>query len=232
MKNPLSDIHDFLREVRRVLDTRQPPPENREEQKFKSYGRFPSLPLAAPDNLVPLHAAWTQRSSGKVAERHSPAEEDLGAVLAPLRIRADGHRAHPSGGAKYPIETYVLGSVGVYKNSAFHYRPDTHALECLWPIGSVYSLQETFGQTVVEPTVYAVIFTAMWERTAIKYGDFGYQLVLLEAGHVAQNILLAAASVGVGARPFAGYNDEMIVDILDLDPGQEQPVYTIQIFGA
>ena len=45
----------------------------------------------------------------------------------------------------------------------------------------------------------------MWGRTGKKYGDFSYYLGMLEAGHVAQNILLTASALRIGARPIGRF---------------------------
>ena len=63
----------------------------------------------------------------------------------------------------------------------------------------------------------------------MKYGDFAYTHALLEAGHMSENILLVATALDLLCRPMAGFNDELIPKLLDLDPEEEQPILTIMI---
>lgn len=233
-KNSISDIHDYVRQARRILDTPIPNDVAGREHvtgKYKEYTRMPAVALPVVTSLATLHEAFDKRTSEPVQASSAITLEDVSLLLSSFRVQEDGGRSYPSGGAKYPIEIYIVGTINEYTRGVFHYHPQRHSLEHLWPLGSMYSVNEIFGSTVKEQTALAIIFTALWRRTSQKYGDFGYQLALLEAGHMAQNILLSAAARGIGARPFAGYNDEMITEVLDLDPGQEQPVYSIQIFA-
>ena len=91
------------------------------------------------------------------------------------------------------------------------------------------SLADMFSSSTGEDTTpsLALIFSAVWERSACKYGDFAYNLALLEAGHMAQNIALGATALGLGARPIGGFNDSVVHQILDIDGESEQAVYTI-----
>ena len=60
----------------------------------------------------------------------------------------------------------------------------------------------------------------------MKYGYKAYPFSYLEAGHLAQNILLAAAGSQINACPVGGFVDQALVDLLDLT-GDEIPVYVI-----
>ena len=76
----------------------------------------------------------------------------------------------------------------------------------------------------------AVIFVAaVFGRTRFKYGVRGYRFALLEAGHVGQNVLLAATAFGLGAVPLGGYYDRLTDDFLGLDGVNESTLYTIAL---
>lgn len=234
-KNLIADINEYVRQARKVLDTQKVSilqgSAQEKELRNKQYERMPSVALPRPLLTNPLDEVLKKRTSSPLLAVNLVDIEHIGALLGTVsdRENEDG-RSYPSGGAKYPIEVYLVGTVGEYANGVFHYNPMRHELDHLWPLGRIFSLNEIFGRTVKEQTSFAIIFTAVWERTSEKYGEFGYQLALLEAGHMGQNILLAAAALGLGARPFCGYNEDVITEILDIDEGQEQSVYTIQIF--
>ena len=73
-----------------------------------------------------------------------------------------------------------------------------------------------------------IILTGIWQRPYQKYGDFSYLLGTLEAGHVAQNLLLTSTSLGVATRPFEGFDDKALSEAFDL-PMYEQIVYVIAL---
>jgi SagB-type dehydrogenase family enzyme len=74
-----------------------------------------------------------------------------------------------------------------------------------------------------------IVFTSVWQRSSAKYGDLAYQHALLEAGHMSENILLVGTALGLNLRPYAGFNDERIAELLDLDEDFEQTVHTVTV---
>jgi len=52
--------------------------------------------------------------------------------------------------------------------------------------------------------------------------------VALEAGHAAQNVLLEAVSLGLGAVPMGAFADQAVRQVLDLPDG-ESPLYLIPV---
>jgi SagB-type dehydrogenase family enzyme len=66
-------------------------------------------------------------------------------------------------------------------------------------------------------------------RTKFKYGERSYRFVLLEAGHIAQNILLAATGVGAAALPVGGFQDDCINELVGLDGCEDMTLYLILV---
>ncbi|OGJ54835.1 hypothetical protein A2880_02980 [Candidatus Peribacteria bacterium RIFCSPHIGHO2_01_FULL_49_38] len=73
----------------------------------------------------------------------------------------------------------------------------------------------------------AVIITAVFSRTINKYGDRGYRNILIEAGHVGQNLYLVSESLGLKCTAIAGTKDEEIERFLDIDGVTESVVYAL-----
>ena len=111
-------------------------------------------------------------------------------------------RAVPSGGGLYPLEVSVLvRSVDGLPAGIYHYVPLADGLE------------QVRGEAVPPPLVSycswasrgpprppsSCVLSAVCERSLSKYGDRGYRYLLLEAGHVAQNLVLAAT--GLASAP-------------------------------
>lgn len=65
-------------------------------------------------------------------------------------------------------------------------------------------------------------------RTAVKYGERAERYVHLEAGHVAQNVLLQAAALGLGGVPIGAFSDRGVQRALGL-PADHEPLYLIPV---
>jgi hypothetical protein len=60
-----------------------------------------------------------------------------------------------------------------------------------------------------------ILISAVFERTAQKYGEARTpQYVYLEAGHAAQNILLQAVALDLGAVPIGAFHEDQISQAL------------------
>jgi SagB-type dehydrogenase family enzyme len=73
------------------------------------------------------------------------------------------------------------------------------------------------------------VLTAVVERALAKYCDRGYRYLLLEAGHAAQNLELAAAALSLGACDLGGFVDHDITELLDLDGDEEIPLHSVAV---
>ena len=136
-------------------------------------------------------------------------------------------RAVPSGGALYPLEIYVVTrSVAGLPRGVFHFDPERRVLEVMRDedvadeLGAAMPAPELLGDAS------AVIFvTAVFWRTRFKYGLRGYRFALLEAGHVMQNVLLAATALDLTAFPLGGFYDAAVEELLGVDGVDESVLY-------
>jgi len=123
-----------------------------------------------------------------------------------------GFRAAPSAGALYPIELYLVTADGVD-----HYLPTAHALERVIRGDRRPALRRAaLDQESVGQAPLCVVITAVTERTARKYGRRAERYVFLEAGHVAQNMLLQATVMKLAGVPVGAFDDEQVAAVLRL----------------
>jgi SagB-type dehydrogenase family enzyme len=85
------------------------------------------------------------------------------------------------------------------------------------------------GQPYIGDAAAVIVLTTVLERTLWKYSDRGYRYILLEAGHVAQNLNLVASGLGLGALNLGGFFDANLAALLGLDPEAEVPLYGIAV---
>jgi SagB-type dehydrogenase family enzyme len=178
------------------------------------------------------------RRRSSVAKQRCPlALADLGALLEAAYAavpRAPGivRRPVPSGGALYPLEIYILAlDVRGLEPSVAHYNPFRHRLELLAPLNAGRASAALVDPALVDGAAALVVITAMFWRARFKYGVRGYRFALLEAGHVVQNAVLAAAALGMPALPVGGFYDRRLDALVGADGLDEASVYALLVGG-
>lgn len=224
----LSKIHAYLRGAHGHQGG------NTETPRGKEYPRMPRIPLppALPLKTSLEEVLLTRTSCRDFMEGGSIDISGVATILNhALGVRSDGKRPYPSGGGLFPIETYLINrTVSGIPSGVFHYLPEAHALEHLWDISAETTIFKNLKKADWAETGSAVlVFTSVWMRSSREYGDFSYNLAHLEAGHMAQNVLLSATALEIGSCPLGGYNDESVARLLDLNEEEEQPIYTIML---
>ncbi|MHC4217390.1 MAG: SagB/ThcOx family dehydrogenase [Planctomycetota bacterium] len=141
-------------------------------------------------------------------------------ITDPARAR----RAAPSAGALYPMAVYVVDRRGI-----FEYLPDRHALRRVATGDERGKLQAAaLGQAGVGGAPLCMVLTMNVEITAAKYGRMATRYCLLEAGHIAQNVMLQATGLGLGGVTVGAFEGERVAALLKLPQGR-QPVYLLPL---
>jgi SagB-type dehydrogenase family enzyme len=186
-----------------------------------------ALPTPVLDGPKSLEEILALRRSVREFDSSPLTYSEVGQLLwaAQGTTSAGGYRTAPSAGALYPLELYLATSDGV-----FHYDPANHELETLDNEDPRQSLFEAaLQQEPVRQAPAVFVITAVYERTADKYGDErSPRYVHLEAGHAAQNLLLQATALDLGAVPIGAFHDDAVQAALGL-PIDHQPLYLIPV---
>jgi len=76
----------------------------------------------------------------------------------------------------------------------------------------------------------AAIFgvSAVYQRITSKYGERGVRYAHMEAGHAAQNLLLQAVALDLGAVLVGAFDDGKVKRVLGMSK-EEQPLYLIPV---
>lgn len=135
-----------------------------------------------------------------------------------------GARTAPSAGALYPLEIYAVTRDGLYQ-----YMPDLHQAEHTPTLGLHQELWEAgLRQDWIREAPVVFVIAAVYERTSTKYGDRAERYVHMEAGHAAENLLLQAVALDLGAVPVGAFHDKQVADALGL-PDDQAPLYLIPV---
>ena len=139
----------------------------------------------------------------------------------------------PSAGARHAFETYLLinrveGLVaGLYRYIATKHK----LLKIATTEDFTDKVQKAaYNQSMVKKSAVTFIWVAVPYRMTWRYGERGYRYLLLDAGHVCQNLYLAADNISSGVCAIAAYHDKMFNELLGLD-GEEQFVIYLATLG-
>ncbi len=178
-----------------------------------------ALPPLQTVGGMPLVQAIFQRQSVRRFLDRQLEPEQIGQLCWAAQGITDpgrGRRTAPSAGALYPLELYVVSASGVE-----HYLPAQHALERHLTGDLRRKLsQSALSQESVADSPVCFVIAAVVERSAVKYGERAERYCFLEAGHVAQNILLQATALGLDGVPVGAFEDHQVAAVLKLPAGQ------------
>ena len=73
------------------------------------------------------------------------------------------------------------------------------------------------------------MITALFQRTRWKYRERTYRYVMMETGHVGQNLYLAATALGLGVCAVGAFFDDALNDLLGLDGQTEAALYITSV---
>ena len=136
-------------------------------------------------------------------------------------------RTAPSAGALYPVETYLsIQNVDLLSPGLFHFQPAEFCLERLSDGFEAKKVAAAaLGQNFLARAGIVFIWSAILRRNFSKYGHRGLRYIMMDAGHVCQNLLLAAEGLDLGACPVAAFYDDALNGLLGLDGKEETVIY-------
>lgn len=191
-------------------------------------------PLTLPDPVTG-EGSLVQAIDERHSVRNFAAEPLSAEQVSTLLWAAHGHRSDngrtvPAAGGIYALTIFIAVREAVDLDPGVYvWKPESNELQRTVS-GSVASdlQQGAFGQRSVgtAPVVFGIAGSA--EEVAQKYGPKAEQFVFNEVGHAAQNLLLMATSLGLGAVPMGGFSEEAVADVLQLPKGL-QPYYLIPV---
>jgi len=209
--------------------------DNREENKMKNsdYDVI-NLPQPSYTSLISVEEALHKRRSIRDYSKEPLTIQEVSQILwASQGITEDRYklRTAPSAGALYPLEIYIAVSnvkdlfAGLYK-----YKPQNHTIKKISEGDKRLDISNAaLGQDAIENSSAIILITAVYERTAVKYGSRTERYVNIEVGAAVQNIYLQSVSLEIGTVMIGAFKDDALKNILRL-PENENPL-AIMPFG-
>jgi len=147
-------------------------------------------------------------------------------------------RPVPSGGARHAFETYFIArNVEGLEAGIYHYLPLEHIGEkkvAIEFIGEVTNHQQLVTEMLVgqewashAPVVF--FYSCVAYRAEWRYNVFAHRVVLIDVGHVGQNLMLSATAMGLGSCCIAAYDQNICDKTIGLDGYEEYVVYVCTV---
>ena len=235
------DSRDFLTDnVRQRTDFSQtdqskglpPPPVQKPPQNGQLLVTLPDWTGA--EQNVPLSALISKRKSVRKYSEEAISLEELSYLLwatqGVRQVTGAGTvlRNVPSAGNRQSLETYLaVCNVEQLEPGIYRYLPLDHALVFEH---EVENLREAvgfacLGQDFTGRGTVTFFWTSLPYRTEWRYADASYKVIAMDAGHVCQNLYLAATAIGCGTCAIGAYHQDEADRLLRLDPEEELVVY-------
>jgi SagB-type dehydrogenase family enzyme len=239
MKETIGDLFQKETKYSRGKLSGRPLLWNKKPKPYKQYPEAPKVRLETPsrDGGEPLWTAIAKRRSIRNFKDAALTKQNLSRLLwatqgITKRDMGFEFRACPSAGALYPVETYlVLNNVERIDAGIYHYNIPDFSLEQLRKGDFRLQIaQAALDQDMAYAANAVFVWTALFVRAKWKYEQRAYRYVYLDAGHIAQNLALAAVALSLGTCQIAALYDEEVNSLLDID-GEEESVLYMSVVG-
>ena len=195
--------------------------------------------LPAPENIKLIKPTILDcikdRASRRLFNDTPLSKQDLSYLLwatQGVRKQATDRPVHfkvvPSGGARQPFETYLLiNHVKDIEQGIYRYLPFDHKLVLLsQPENAKEKMEEyCYNQSFCGYCAVCFIWTAIPYRTEWRYNYAASKDILVEAGHICQNLYLACESLQIGTCAILAYDQQKLDDFIGVDGENEFVVY-------
>jgi SagB-type dehydrogenase family enzyme len=190
------------------------------------------LPAPRYESKTSLEKALRERRSVREFKKETLTLSEIAQLLWSAQgiTASGGLRTAPSAGALYPLEVYIIvGNVTNMKSGIYKYIPESHELVKVIEGDKRSEMSKAaLHQSPITDAPAVIVFSAVYERTSGKYGERGIRYVQMEAGHAAQNILLQAVSLNLGAVVMGAFEDDKVERAMDMKP-DEKLLYVIPV---
>lgn len=145
-------------------------------------------------------------------------KEDKGKLFRPV----------PSTGKTNPFETYIIVKrVEGIRAGVYRYLPENHEILL---VKADEDIHERLNNVVIDQEFVlnasvSFVWAAVPYRTEWDYDIEAYKIILIELGHIAQNLYLISEGLNLGMSTIIAYNQEGMDKLIEVDGGNEISVY-------
>ena len=140
-------------------------------------------------------------------------------------------RTVPSAGARHPFETYLLvNRVEGVSPGLYRYLPLEHKL-CFLKAGDApaHAVHRACLEQYVLESAVTFVWTVVPYRTEWRYSLLAHRVILMDAGHVCQNLYLACEAIGAGTCAIGADHQAALDAALEVDGEEEFAIYVAPV---
>jgi SagB-type dehydrogenase family enzyme len=137
-------------------------------------------------------------------------------------------RTVPSAGARHSLETYVfVMKVEGISRGLYRFLPIENELLYLKDVADMENrlADACFGQAFASKGAATFVWTTIPYRMEWRYSLAAHRVILIDAGHVCQNLYLACEAIGAGTCAIGAYDQDLLDNLLDIDGKDEFAIY-------
>jgi SagB-type dehydrogenase family enzyme len=141
-------------------------------------------------------------------------------------------RTVPCSGATHTFETYLfITRVDGIEKGVYRYLPLDHQLLFMFDLDDIdqhidaITLDQPFVPNFAKKAAVVFAWSTTPYRSEWKYDISAHKKILIDVGHVCQNLYLASESIGAGACAIGIYDQKLIDEVLELDGEEEFVLY-------
>lgn len=141
-------------------------------------------------------------------------------------------RTVPSAGARHSLESYLfIRNVEQVPQALYRYLPKENALVQVREVPDMESAltRAAYGQQFVGHAAVTFVWACIPYRMEWRYGLTAHRVILMDAGHVCQNLYLACEAIGVGTCAVGAYDQEEMDRLIGLDGEEEFAIYVAPV---
>ncbi|MGJ7920881.1 SagB/ThcOx family dehydrogenase [Neobacillus sp. LXY-4] len=141
-------------------------------------------------------------------------------------------RTVPCSGATHTFETYLfIMRIEGLQQGVYRYLPEDHKLLFMHELSEIdnkidaITLDQPFVPNFAKRAAVVFAWSTTPYRSEWKYDISAHKKILIDVGHVCQNLYLASESVDAGACAIGIYDQKLIDEVLGLDGDEEFVLY-------
>lgn len=141
-------------------------------------------------------------------------------------------RPVPSGGARHPFESYIaVNKVEGLRKGIYRYLPIEHEILFIKEVEDIEERlnEASLGQKFIKDASFTLIYSCIPYRTEWRYAELAHKIMLIDLGHIGQNVYMAAEGLNLGTCAIGAYHQELMDDLIELDGEDEFVVYMLPI---
>lgn len=207
---------------------------------YTSFSNIINLPRVSENTIKneKIYKCIKERRSTRFYSEESLTLEELSYLLWATQGITDTNksgitlRTVPASGATHSFETYLfIMRVKGIQNGVYRYLPVEHKLLFMFELNNIeekvdeITLEQPFVPNFARKAAVLFAWSTIPYRSEWKFDITAHKKILIDIGHVCQNLYLASESINAGACAIGIYDQKMMDQLLELDGDEEFVIY-------